>query len=534
MAESLGAVASPHFLASESAADVLRAGGNAVDAVLTAAAVLTVVYPHQCTVAGDAVALVAGDGEPPIVVNGSGRAPRTLSQSVLAANHMPSLGPDTVTVPGALAAWEALATGWGRRPLAASLRVAASAAADGAAVAPSLARDLAAEASVLARDVGARNLFFADGDVLAEGMTLRQPAAARSLTQLSDNGIGEFYRGDLGAQIVQNLRAAGGSLTAEDFSTFEVEVTRADSVEFLGDRYFGSSGNTQGGYFLAALAALNYVTEELGVVPDPLGSDGVVVARVLQVCGRRRDQNLGDRGDDASLRGMLTPDGAAALARWALNPDIRDRLLHGQGSRRPDRRSGDTVAIVAADGEGTWVTLIQSAYYAFGAGIVDPTTGFVLHNRGAAFSTDPGAPNALRPGIRPPHTLMPVLVSRDDSLVGAHGTMGGRVQPQVHTQLALHTALGDTAETAIGRPRWILGRMEHGPGLPDGEDDVSAEVEVGDEVRNALEAAGFSAHELPSRSDQVGHAQMVRRQAEQEFCAATDPRADGAALVVAL
>lgn len=532
MADALGAVATPHFLASESAADVLRMGGNAIDAALTAAAVLTVVYPHQCTAAGDAVALVSRNGERPIVVNGSGRAPRILSEAVVAAKHMPTLGPDSVTVPGALAAWDALATGWGRRPLASSLRTAARIAAEGVAVSPSLARDLTFEAGVLARDGGARHLFFTDGEVLSEGMTLRQPALANSLEQLSANGIADFYQGSLGAQIVAYLRAAGGSLTKEDFAAFEAEVTHADSVGFAGDRYFASSGNTQGGYFLAGLAALNAVVGDLGAVPNPLSDQSAIVARVLQECGRRRDQNLGDQGDDASLTQMLTPEGAAALAHRALNPRTGNTLPQQVAPSQSYRRSGDTVAIVVADAEGTWVTLIQSAYYAFGAGIVEPTTGFVLHNRGAAFSTDPSAPNALRPGIRPPHTLMPVLVSRNDTMVGAHGTMGGRVQPQIQTQLALHTALGDEAKTAIRRPRWIIGRMEHGPGLPDGDDDVSAEIEVGDEVRNALRRATFRTHELPTRSDQVGHAQMVRRDGEHDFSAATDPRADGAALVV--
>lgn len=532
MTESIGAVASPHFLASEAAAQVLRTGGNAIDAALTAAAVLAVVYPHQCTAAGDAIAMVARADEPPIVVNGSGRAPRKLADALSTATQMPTIGPHTVTVPGALAAWEILASDWGRRPLASALRIAAHIADDGVAVSPSLARDLHTGANILAADPGTRGLFFADGHVLAEGALLRQPALARSLTQLADNGIDEFYRGELGANVVRFLHELGGTLTVDDLAAFAVETTTAMSVEFAGDEYFASSGNTQGGYFLAALAALDQLIMELGAIPDPLGIEAATIARVLQECCRQRDNNLGDLGSDAQVEHLLTRDEAAAVARRALNPKAATSHGVNLAIPHPCRRSGDTVAIVAADAEGTWVTIIQSAYYAFGAGIADPTTGFILHNRGAAFSLEHAAPNALLPGLRPPHTLMPVLVARAGRMIGAHGTMGGRVQPQVQAQLALHTARGDDATSAITRPRWIIGRMEHGPGLPDSDNDISAEDGVAAAALRSLSPAGFTVHKLPKRSDEVGHAQIVRREGEHTLCAATDPRADGAALVI--
>lgn len=532
MGDAPGAVATPHFTASQAAADVLRSGGNAVDAALTAAAVLTVVYPHQCTVAGDAVAIVGRDGHDPCVINGSGPAPAVLNKELFTRPSMPVTGPDTVTVPGALAAWDAMASRWGTRPLASALTTAADIASDGCSVSAGLARDLRAEASTLCRDEGARKLFMRNGEPLSEGMTLRQPLAARSLQRLAQDGIGAMYGGELGAAIVGGLQRMGGSMQLADLAEYQVEIGEAAGVTFQGDDYFSSTGNTQGGYFLAALAALEVVVASIGRVPNPLGRDAACIARVLQQCCRTRDEHLGDTHDaEDRVRELWTHAAASAFAQRGLRGTADTAASPSGGHGASNRRSGDTVAITVADGKGTWVTVIQSAFYAFGSGIVDQSTGFVLHNRGAAFSLNPHSPNALRARRRPFHTLMPVLVRRGAEFHGAHGTMGGRVQPHIHTHLALNVARGDDCETAVGRPRWIIGRMEHGVGLPDGEHDISMESNAGDEAREALTDARFDVHPLSERSDEVGHAQLVRRTLGHGLTAATDPRADGAAIV---
>jgi gamma-glutamyltranspeptidase/glutathione hydrolase len=197
------------------------------------------------------------------------------------------------------------------------------------------------------------------------------------------------------------------------------------------------------------------------------------------------------------------------------------------------------VAIVAADADGHWVCIIQSLFHAFGSGILDPATGVLLHNRGAAFSLVPGTPGELAGGRRPPHTLMPVLV-RDSSghLVAAHGTMGGRAQPQIHTHLALHLALGRTPAEAVSAPRWIVGQMEAGAPAPS---VVLVEEPVPAAAQSALATLGLRTQLLPANDDGVGHAQVVRRTVGAwhrdagtlpGLNAASDPRADGLALVL--
>ena len=203
----------------------------------------------------------------------------------------------------------------------------------------------------------------------------------------------------------------------------------------------------------------------------------------------------------------------------------------GQAPRRgavpSTRASGDTVAIVATDGAGTWVSLIQSLFHAFGSGILDPRSGVLLHNRGASFNLRPGSPNQLAGGRRPAHTLMPVLVRDGDRIVGAHGTMGGRAQAQIHTQIALDLARGASAPEAVRLPRWVLGAME--AGVTDAETIIKVEQDVPASARSQLDSR-FSTETLPACDDLAGHVQLVRKDGD-EVTAATDPRADGAALV---
>ena len=461
------AIATPHRLASEAGAAAFRAGGTAVDAALAAAAVLAVVAPQDCALGGDAFALVALPGGEVHAVNGSGAAAAAVDPAAVRARHdgtMPIRGPDTITVPGAVAAWEAVGRLGARLPWAERLAPAAAYAREDGGDGRALARALAAEAPLIRADPGLR-------EVLGDG-TLRQPALADTLEALRDGGADALYRGEIGVRLVAGLRALGSPLAEADLAAHATELTAPLHTRFAGRDVLTAPPNSQGYVLLELLRPL----EQVGGVPDPAG-------RELEALG--------------------------ALCRHAAAE--RDRTL---ADPRVHRAGGDTVAIAALDDEGHAVSLIQSLYWAFGAGVLEPATGILCHNRGAAFSLDPGAPNALRGGARPPHTLMPVLVRRDGQIEGAHGTMGGRAQPCIHLQVLLRLLRGASASEAVAAPRWIVdpgGRLliEEGAGAPPPDAIV-----------------------LEPHRDEAGHAQ-VARWGEGGLEAGADPRADaGAALVV--
>lgn len=520
------AVATPHRDASGAAADVLRAGGNAVDAALAAATILTVVYPNQCSVGGDLLALVGTADGAIRFVNSSGRAPRAVDVSAVRRHYdvMPVGGALPVTVPGVVAGWAVLAATWGTRPLASALAPAEAAARDGVAVAPGLARDLRREADLLARDAGARDVFFPSGALLTAGQVLRQPALARTFRTLAETGSDALYGGELGADLVGFLRGRGSAMTLADLGEHAADVAESYGVTYDGLEYLSSADNSQGLYFLLGLKVLEDIRTARGPV-DPLGRDAGVVASVLARAAADRDRQCADpRSAPSPVEALLADEYTRRVAADVLNGEPI-----GPVAQR--KVSGDTVAIVTADSSGNWVSLIQSVFHCFGTGLIEPRSGILLHNRGASFSLDPRSPNTLAGGKRPMHTLMPVLVRAGTEIVGAHGAMGGRAQPQVHTHIALQLAAGASIERAVSAPRWVLGAME--AGVVDGAGLVTAEEDVPAFGVQALRAAGFGVQGANPHDDAAGHGQVVRRElsgAVPRLSAATDPRADGAAL----
>jgi gamma-glutamyltranspeptidase/glutathione hydrolase len=513
-------VATPHRTASEEAAGVLARGGNAVDAAVAAAIALTVLYPNQCSAGGDVIALV-GTAEGVYAVDGSGRAPEGADPVRLAATSpvMPTYGPHPVTVPGAVAAWFELADRWGSQPVADALRRAAGLAAEGVAVAPGLARDIAREAARLRADPGLREVFLPDGELLGAGDVLVEPRLAGTLRRIADDGPDVFYTGEVAEGIVATLREQGSPMAISDLAGHRTTFGRPLATTYSGVEYLSAPPPSQGAFFLQGLAALELVRRQEGRDLDPLGDDAALVVRVMNAAARERDLLLGDPSYSPLDVEQLCTERAAEIAEEAL-----------AGRPLPPPRSavtpsGDTVAVVTADGRGNWVTLMQSNFHAFGSGILDPRSGVLLHNRGASFELHPGSANRFAPGRLPAHTLMPVLLRRDGRLVGAHGAMGGRAQPQIHVQVALNLAAGAAPDAAVGLPRWVLVPPE--PGGAAGRPTVAVEQDL--PARADLERQ-FHVVTLPPSDDEAGHAQVVRSSAAG-IVAASDPRADGAALV---
>lgn len=519
------AVATPHRDASEAAAAAFAAGGNAVDAALHAAVTLAVVYPHMCGAGGDLFALVQNPDGKLVAIDSSGRAPAGVDPEGLRAAHgtsMPDAGPETITVPGAIRGWDAVHDQGAVLPWREAFGTGIEAA-EGFPVSRDLAWSIGRRADELRSDPGFAEVFFADG-IPSEGDRLVQPALARTFRGLAEDGAHSFYTGDVGARFVGGLRALGAPISTDDLAGHIVELLPPLRGRYRGLDVSVTPPGSQGFVLLEALAAI----ERLGIDPDPIGPDAATLGRILMAASSDRDRHLADPEAMTIHVSALLDDGHIAalcdVVRGGLDghtaPPIPTRVLG-----RP-RVPGDTVALVAADADGWGVSLIQSLYSGFGAGILEPSTGIVPHDRGACFTLEPGHPNELAPGKRPAHTLMPVAVHRDGDLVALAGTRGGHGQPQIDLMTLVRAFdLGLDPFEAVAGPRWLVGGMSPLRGEP----RIEAEGSVPEGVRASFGSTGFRVETLGQVDRAVGHAQLLRIDGAT-LIAGSDPRADGGAM----
>ena len=439
-----GAVASPHGAATRAGLRALADGGSAVDAAITAAAVLAVVAPDQCGLGGDAVALVARSPDEVACFQGAGRSAGAVDVDEVrraGSGQMPALGAHSVTVPGALSTWGAMHGHSGRLPWSTLLEPAREVAAEGFAVGERLHRSIAGSTDRMSADAGLRSLVVPGGVPLAVGSRLRQPELAATLAVLAGEGPAALYQGELGAQLLDFLRESGSALSAADLAGHTCDLSSAVSTGWSGTRLWTAPPPSQGLLLFQILAGMDDASGDR----DWLGEGAGQLANLFARSVRYREANL---ADPIGIPGLLD------VGAWLATGDDGSTPV-----RRPD---GDTVAVVAVDDDGCFVSLIFSLFDGFGSGLRDPATGIVLHNRGAGFTLDEGSPNCLAPGRRPAHSLMPVLVADAGGLLGAHGTMGGYGQPQIHAQLVLRLASGLTPQQAVAAPRFVVGSVRRG------------------------------------------------------------------------
>ena len=503
------AISTPHTAATGAGIAAFERGGTAMDAALHAAVTLAVAYPHMCGVGGDLFALVQrADGET-LAISSSGRSPAGADPSALAgAATVPVRGPVPITVPGAVAGWHAVHATGARLPWPDAFDTGIGLAEDGVAVSGSLAGALTDPEAPFASDPGLSARFYPQGSPAALGAIVVQPALGQTLRTLAADGLPALYGGDLGRRYAAGLRAAGSPISVEDLATHEAHVLAPMRVAFRDLHVSAVPPNSQGFVLLQILALL----ERLRIEPDLDGADAGRIAHVISAANADRDRHLADPDRMSVHPSTLLDDGhLAALAGEARDGEV--------AVARPD---GDTIALVTADAEGNAVSLIQSLFWGFGSGILEPDTGIVAQNRGSCFTLEPGHPNRFAPGVRPAHTLMPVLVHDDRSLVGVAGTMGGYQQPQINLHTITRTFLaGMHPADAVAAPRWVvLGRDEGRDPAQVGLEPGVPAVAVG-----ALRAVGgFETVE----EDSFGHAHLIRR-TSSGFQAGSDPRADGSA-----
>jgi gamma-glutamyltranspeptidase/glutathione hydrolase len=513
----LGAIASPHSLATQSGERVFRDGGTAVDAAIATCAVLTVVYPHMNSIGGDIQALLALPDGRTRALGGSGAAAAALSAQTLRGKHasMPIHGAHPITVPGVIAAWADLHAQGGRLPWARLLEDAIALAHGGVPVAAALGRDLDALQARLRLDSGLRGVFFRpDGSVLRTGEVVRQPALAASLLLIAEGGPDAFYKGEVGANFVNGVQAQGSLLTRADLANHHSRWLEPLSTPFGPYEILTTPPVSQGFVLLQLLAALRELDLERA---DPCGEAATALARLCAITADLRDHHLGDPEHVLVDIAHLLSEGV-----------IGDLVLTARDLTRPmpttpprPRPNGDTVAIVAQDALGHSVTVIQSIFHAFGAGMLESSTGIVCQNRGAAFTLHEG-PAVLAGGRIPPSTLTASLLRRNGHIEAALGCMGGKSQPQILAQVLMRLLAGATPADALAAPRWVVGTFGQG-----NENVVLAEAALGDAGRQALSRVGLPLVFGAERDDRAGHVQFVRRHPSGQFESATDPRGDG-------
>jgi len=510
-------------LAAAAGVEMLRRGGNAVDAAIAAAAALCVVEPMQTGLGGDAFALLWSQRERRLVgLNGSGRSPAAATLEAYRARgleRMPPHGILSVTVPGALHAWESLSRRFGRLPLGQVLEPAIRAASDGFAVSELVAHYwFLLHAGGALRNEAARASFAPGGRTPAAGSWQRSPGLARSLRAVAEGGAAAFYQGPLAEEILAAVRREGGLLAAEDLAAHASSWVEPLRTTYRGVTVAELPPNGQG---VTALLALNLLaTLDPAQAPPDSALDWHRRIEAAKLAFAERDAHVADPEHvTVPLERMLDPAFARERAR-GIAERAQDGLVSGIAR-------GDTTTVCAADAEGNLVSLIQSLFGGFGSGIACGESGILLQNRGAGFRLEPGHPNALAPRKRPLHTILPGMLLREGVPWMAFGIMGGDVQPQAHLAFVSNLVdFGLNPQEALDRPRfrWLAGTQVE-------IETPDAPVREGGSLEAALAARGHTVLRPPGvMADRFGGGQAVAREADGTLVGASDRRKDGCAL----
>jgi gamma-glutamyltranspeptidase len=523
-----GVVCAPHAAAVEDGRHILAEGGSAIEAMLAMAASIAAVYPHMNHVGGDGFWLIREPSGRVRAIMGAGRAGAKATRQFYrdSGNHeIPSRGPlAALTVPGAVAGWmlalEAAKaqTGKGTRaklPLHVLFEAAIKHAREGYTVTRSQAALTADKLSELKDVPGFAAAFLPDGKPPEMGAKLKQEAFAATLDHLAQAGLQDFYRGDIGREIAADLERIGSPVTRADLEKFEARIAEPLGVATDAGTLYNTPPPTQGLASLMILALFDRLRVAKAESFEHVHGLVEATKRAFLV----RDRFVTDPDKiDGNLSRFLSPQ---FLDADAGNIDTRKAAPWPAPSA-----TGDTIWMGAADASGLVVSYIQSIYWEFGSGCVLPKTGVLMQNRGASFSLDPKAVNALEPGRRPFHTLNPALAALKDGRVIAYGTMGGDGQPQ--TQAAVfsrHVLFGQPLERALDAPRWLLGRT-----WGSSHTNLRLESRFDEGLVDRLMSAGHDVEMLgEAYSDTMGHAGAVILHADGTLEGGHDPRADGGA-----
>ena len=505
--------ATSHPLASEAAIGVLRRGGNAVDAAITAAAVLAVVEPAMTGIAGDCFAIIAKPGRPLIGINGSGRAPAGIDAERLRAEggSIAEESPAAITVPGAIDAWDRLLAAHGTISLGEALQPAIVLAEQGAPVHPRVALDWSDHVERLNLNPGARALYTKDGKAFEIGDRHRQPQLAETMRLIAEQGRDAFYCGEIAQRTVAFLQALGGVHTMADFAACAADWVEPVVRPYRGIEIAELPPNTQGVTVQLILGILEQF--DLAALAHDSAERFHLELEAARSAYRFRDAFIADAAAMSVSVDQLLDKGLARQLASKITPGQRT------GDLGPVRLDGsDTVYLTVVDRDWMAVSFINSIYHAFGSRIADPETGLLFHSRGSCFVLDEGHPNCIAPNKRPMHTIIPGMALRNGRADLSFGVMGAAFQPigQAHVVSNVYD-YGMDIQAAIDHPRmfWKEGK-------------IAAERDVSEATLRALADYG---HDVGPAVRPWGGGQGIMLDWERGvLIGGSDPRKDGLAI----
>ncbi len=510
-----GMVATGNPVAAQAGLDVLKKGGNAIDAAVAAAACLTVAEPTGNGIGGDAFALVWVNGKLH-GLNASGPSPVNLTADMLRAKgltSMPKYGWDAVTVPGIPSAWAALTKKFGKLSLCELVKPAAEYASEGYPLAVNVAKLWASAYAKFKNELKEDHFkhwfdtFIPDGVCPGPGDIWRNEGMAATLREIGETNAESFYRGKLAEKIIAFSKATGGYLTEKDLGDFCSEWVDPISVNYKGYDVYEIPPN---GHGITVLMALNILKGmDLGGERDTLGAYHKQI-EAIKLAFADTEKYVTDPRHMTVTVGDLLSDAYA---------DERRKLI-GEKAIMPQPgkpQSSGTVYLAAADNEGNMISYIQSNYMGFGSGLVVPGTGIALHNRGNNFSLTEGHDNCYAPGKKPYHTIIPGFMSKDGKAVGPFGVMGGFMQPQGHLQVVTNTVdFGLNPQDCLDAPRWqwVGGKT----------------VEIEQEVpMHIIQSLAKNGHDIKVLYDYIlmGRGEIIWRLENGVLVGGAEPRTDG-------
>lgn len=510
----------PHFKAAKVGQQILDNGGTASEAMVAAAAMVAVQYPHMNSIGGDGFWLICRDGESPIAIDACGRSASSLDVDRYRAidSELPDSGGEaSITMAGTISGWQkALELNGKGMSLNALLSPAIQAAREGIEVTQSLVNASEKTYQRLKHLTDFSNLYLNHQKVLAKGDVIYNPALASTLERLCEAGLEDFYRGELASQMAQELQQQGSPLTLEDFHSHYVKVSRPLNVDTSKGQLYNLGAPTQG---LASLLILAIYDQLASQATNEVEHIHLLVEATKQAF-LIRDQFITD--EECLTRPLQDFLSQAVIDRCTCNISLSKAMPWPH-----DAKPGDTIWMGATDQYGTMVSFIQSIYWEFGSGVVLPSSGVLWNVRGKSFSLDPSHHNVLAPNKKPFHTLNPAYAELNDGTRMVYGTMGGEGQPQTQACLfSRYIYQNLSLSSSIAMPRWLLGRT-----WGDSTNNLRLEQGLYDTYAQQLMELGHQVTAVDNLNELMGHAGAIALDKQGKAIAASDPRSDGRSYV---